>query len=317
MILLSLLSACNSSDLPQGYWSLREVGSDSLGAISIHRDEVHVDLYGSSWTTEGSVLAEVEQSKDWLWLYFPLITGQGKGTAAMRFQGGEAMLPLGARRGEFEVYFTATSSELIDFQEQQTWAKNQVQKEREYWQNNEFLISSQDSVVGTLQNDQIMLFDEHWLTPVSIFPQKKVQGADLILTFPVEPSFHGETAQIRINLPLRQISVPIANHVDPMDRHLRLTPGKLSSDDLERKVEEAKKKADRKEESFVLDQVRNIFSKHSCDELTKSNLGELPIWKGYRLEWSLLPDNECSLEIEGAPAQHRRRLHRTFTKNDI
>ena len=102
-----------------------------------------------------------------------------------------------------------------------------------------------------------------------------------------------------------------------MDRQLRLLPGQLTSNELEERIEQAKKKADVREEEFVLDQVRNIFSKRSCVELAKSNLSELPVWKGYRLEWSLLSDNGCSLEVEGAPLQHRRRLHRTFTKDDI
>lgn len=316
-MILFFWGACTSSNLPQGYWSLQGINSQSSGAISIQGEEAYVDLYGPSWNTQGSVLAEIEQSKQWLWLYFPLITGQGEGTAALRFQGGEAMLPLGARRGEFEVYFSAVPSEEIDFKEKQIWAQKQVENEKEYWKNKEFLISSQDSVVGTLSNDEIMLFDEHWMTPVPVRPKTQLQGADLVLTFPVEPTFHGETAQIRINLPLRQISVPIANRVDPMDRHLRLIPGRLSPNERKTKIEQAKEKADRKEESFVLDQVRNIFSKQSCDELTKSNLGELPMWKGYRLEWSLLRNNECALEVEGAPIQHRRRLHRTFTKDDI
>ena len=316
-MLFFIIGACTSSELPQGYWSLQGVDTEDVGSISIEGAKVYVGLYGSRWTTGGPVLAEVEPSKDWLWLYFPLKTGQGEGTAALRFQGGEAMLPLGARRGEFEVYFSARTSEEIDFAEKEEWSNLQVQKERAYWNNGEFLISSQDDIVGTFHNERLMLFDEHWMTPVPVVPQKRVQGADLVFTFPVEPSFHGETAQIRINIPLRKISVPISNHADPMDRQLHLIPGKLTSDKLEERIKRAKKKADDREEEFVLDQVRNIFSKRSCVELAKSNLAELPVWKGYRLEWSLLADNNCSLEVEGAPPQHRRRLHRTFTKDDI
>lgn len=317
MMILSVLLACTQSDLPQGYWALNGVDSDSKGSISIQGESVFVELYDSRWTTEKSVLAEVEKSKDWLWLYFPLVTGQGDGTAALRFQGGEAMLPLGARRGEFEVYFSATPSDPINFVDQQESVRLQVQKEKEYWEKGEFLISSQDSVVGFLNQGQIMLFDEHWLTPVPVYPQRKMDGADLVLTFPVEPSFHGETAQLRINVPLRKISVPISVQVDPMDRQLRLIPGKLSPEELSDTVYQAKKKADSLEIEFVLDQLRNIFSKRSCDEMAKSNLSELPVWKGYRLEWSLTEDNNCSLEVEGTPIQHRRRLHRSFTKDDI
>ena len=312
-----IFGACNISDLPQGYWYLRGVHTDDHGAISIQGEQAYVDLYGSRWTTGGSVLAEVEPSKEWLWLYFPLETGQGQGTAALRFQGGEAMLPLGSRRGEFEVYFSATDSDSVDFSQSQDKSKITVQEEKEYWKKGEFLISDEDSVVGTLENDQLMLFDEHWMTPIPVVPQRKIQGADLVLTFPVEPSFHGENAQVRINLPLRKISVPISNRVDPMDRQLHLLPGKLTSSARKEMIDLAKEKANVREEEFVLDQVRNIFSKRSCVELAKSNLGELPIWKGYRLEWSLLGNNGCSLEVEGAPEQHRRRLHRTFTKDDI
>ena len=317
MVFLFILSSCTSSDLPQGYWALKAIDSDGQGAISIKGNQAYVDLYSSRWTTKGTVQAEVEKTKDWLWLYFSLSTGQGEGTAALRFQGGEAMLPLGARRGEFEVYFSALPSDVIDFSKQQELSLIQVQKEEEDWKQGDFLISSQDTVVGTLSGDTLMLFDEHWMTPLPVVPQRKIQGADLVLTFPVEPAFHGETAQIRINLPLRSISVPISNQVDPMDRHLQLIPGKLPPEERKAKIEQAKEKANTREEEFVLDQVRDIFSKSSCVELAKSNLSELPVWKGYRLEWSLLANNDCSLEVEGAPPQHRRRLHRTFVKGDI
>ena len=148
-MILFLFLACTSSKLPQGYWSLQGIDSQSSGAISIKGDEAYVDLYGPSWNTQGSVLAEIEQSKEWLWLYFPLITGQGEGTAALRFQGGEAMLPLGARRGEFEVYFSAVPSEEIDFEEKKLWAQKQVEKEKEYWKNHSTVLKIVTSLYFT------------------------------------------------------------------------------------------------------------------------------------------------------------------------
>ena len=317
MFLWYVFWACRSSDLPQGYWSLKGIDVDSAGSISIDGNQAFVELYGDRWTTHKPVLAEVEKNEEMLWLYFSLETGQGEGTAAIRFQGEEVMLPLGARRGEFEVFFSATQSNEVDTSEWKKKSAISVQKENEYWKQGEFLISTGHDIVGVLTKNYIMVFDEHWYTPVPVVPQRKIKGADWILSFPIEPSFHGELAQIRINLPLRDISVPISRQVDTLDRHLSLVPGSLAIEAREKRISSAKEKANRREEQFVLDQVRNIFSSGTCLELAKSNFGELPIWKGYRLEWHLLANKECALEVEGAPLQHRRHLHRTFTKDDI
>ena len=103
MSLFFLFVACTQSSLPEGNWMLSGISMEGKGRIQIRQQKVEIELYTDRFTTNGLVVAAAEQKNEMLWLYFPLQTGQGEGEAALRFQGNEAMLPLGARRGEFEI----------------------------------------------------------------------------------------------------------------------------------------------------------------------------------------------------------------------
>jgi len=317
MLSLFLLS-CTNSSLPQGVWGLYGIDMEGIGQISIHKHRVSVELYTERLTTDGEVQAQVDQQEELLWLFFPLRTGQGGGEAALRFQGEEAMIPLGARRGEFEVYFSAKKDALSpDLSDWKNRSMNAVNQERAYWEKGEFLLQVEDNLLGVWKENMLTVFDRHWLTPSAVPVEPKMEGADLILTFPVEPSFHNEQGSLRINVPLRKVSVPISDQMDPLDRQMSLIPGSIAQEDIERRMQKAISDADKQEEMFVLDLIQNTFSSGSCEKLVTLDLNSLPVWKGYKLEWQYLSGDNCALSIEPTPIQHRRRLQRIFKKNDI
>ena len=315
-----LLLSCSTPPFPKGEWKLEGISLEGTGYVESDGYHAHIELYTDRFRTQGRVNVELESKDDILWLYFPLETGKGDGQAALRLQGGEAMLPLGSRRGEFEVFFSVKKSNGKEENPLQVWEERSflsVGKEKEYWREGLFLFRKEDKIFGMWSGGNVLLFDEHWLTPEPTRVTTRMQGADIVLTFPIEPSFHGEEAMLRINVPLRQVSVPIAEIADPMDRQFFLEPGTLSTELQEHNIAQSVARSDELEEAFVVEQVRNIFSSGTCDELVQQDLNMLPLWKGYRLEWALLPDQKCSLHIEPTPPQHRRRLVREFVKGDI
>ena len=306
--------ACSRSSLPEGYWLLSGINTEGKGAIRIENQKINVELYTDNVTTGGSVSAHVEQQDELLWLFFPLKTGQGEGEAALRFQGNEAMLPLGARRGEFEVYFSAENNKEESLDVWKERSINNVEKEIAYWRQGDFLLKVDDNLLGVWSDHKLRVFDAHWLTPspVTVIPQ--IEGADILLKFPIEPSFHNEDGLLRINIPLRKVSVPISQQVDPLDRAMEIVPGTVSQAEIDKKVQEAILTANQKEEAFVSDLIRDTFLSGSCEQLVTVDLNHQPIWKGYKLEWMLVSKDKCALSIEAMPNQHRRRLKRTFQK---
>ena len=307
--------ACSS--LPQGSWLLQGVENSASGSIEIVDDQAYVSLFADRFRTQKRVRAQIEQQEDVLWLYFPIETGRGEGDAALRFQGNEAMLPLGARRGEFEEYFVVQKGEKIALSEREKSSIQSVEKEKQSWKEASFLIQSGGETLGVLEKNMLQVFDTHWFMPEPYPIVPRYEGADMILKFPIEPNFHGEEAMIRINMPLRKAVVPIALDASPLDRQLELEPGALSSSEKQELMDKAIQKANDLEQKFVQDQILSIFAGRTCVELVKISLEEEPIWKGYALNWSLLPHNDCVLSIEGAPLQHRRRFQGRFIRSEI
>ena len=303
--------------MPQGFWSLQGVESSSSGSIEITGDQTYVSLFAERFRTANRVRAQVEKKEDILWLYFPIETGRGQGEAALRFQGNEAMLPLGARRGEFEEYFVVQKGTKSDVSAEEERSLLSLERERKNWERGSFLIQSGGETLGVLEGNTVQVFDLHWFMPEPYSFVPRYEGADMILRFPIEPNFHGEDAMIRINMPLRKAVVPIALDASPLDRQLELEPGLLSSKEKERLMNQAIQEANDLEQKFVQDQVRSIFAGRTCVELVKISFAEDPIWKGYTLDWSLLPQNDCALSIEGTPLQHRRRFQGRFIRSEI
>ena len=312
--------SCSEPPFLNGYWHMTGLSMEGVGYVESDGYRAKIELYTDRFRTNGLVDVELEKKDEIWWLYFPLETGKGEGQAALRLQGTEAMLPLGGRRGEFEIFFSLQKINTKEEELLRSWKEKSVlsvQKEKEYWRQGQFLFQNEDKTFGMWGGGTIMLFDEHWLTPEPTIVSTLFQGADIVLTFPIEPSFHGEGAMLRINVPLRRVSVPIAEMADPMDRQFFLEPGVLSTEQKDQYIAYAVQRSDELEEAFVVEQVRNIFSSGTCDELVQQDLNSMALWKGYRLEWELLPDKNCSLHIEPMPPQHRRRLAREFVKGDI
>ena len=306
--------ACTGSSLPEGYWLLSGIDAEGRGGIRIENQKIEVELYTDRVTTGGAVSAQFEQKDELLWLFFPLKTGQGEGEAALRFQGKEAMLPLGARRGEFEIYFSAEYNKESSLEVWKQRSMKHVEKEIEYWEQGDFLLKVNDKLLGVWSDDKLRVFDTHWLTPSPVTVIPKIEGADIILKFPIEPSFHNEDGLLRINIPLRKVSVPISLQVDPLDREMEIVPGTVSKAEIDKTIQAAIVSADQQEEAFVSDLIRDTFSSGSCEQLVTVDLNHQPIWKGYKLEWMLVSKDKCALSVEAMPNQHRRRLNRTFQK---
>ena len=62
-----------------------------------------IEMYGPSWTTDGDVPATVTTEDRVTWARFPIVTGLGDGEMVLRLQGDDAVIPFGARPGEFDL----------------------------------------------------------------------------------------------------------------------------------------------------------------------------------------------------------------------
>ena len=234
---LGLAFSCSQPVSIEGQWKLSS--RVAKGEIRAVEAGVTIGLWGDKWGTGGWVEAAHEHKEGADWFYFPLRTGLGTGGAALRLQGGEARLPLGARRGEFDHVFAAQSGQgwsAGELSEARADADSALEAESRYWSDGSFLLQEADSgVAGVLQfvqgeNPVVMVFDPSWLTPESRRAEREDEGADIVLTFAVEPSLHGESGALRINVPAREAVVPASELPTARDRRFSLVPGRLDAD---------------------------------------------------------------------------------------
>lgn len=289
-----------------------------------------VGLWGPTWGTDGEVPAEaIEEQPGVVWLWFPLETGLGEGQAALRLEGEQVRLPLGARRGEFDVLLRPTDGLPDGLTEAAAAAATALERERLAWAEGRFLLLDGAEVVGDLQlrgeaPPLIAVYDAGWLTPERVSARRADEGADLLLSFPVEPSFQAEEAQIRVNVPTRDVVVPAGSAPTDLDRRLRLEPGTMDAERRANAIATARERSralENAETSALAARLaRAAASEHGCLPLSALDPSWALLLRGYRVHIAeaSVPgrDLRCVVEIEPEIIQHGRELRGRFGSDE-
>ncbi|MFT5685804.1 MAG: hypothetical protein ACI8RZ_006758, partial [Myxococcota bacterium] len=275
-------------------------------------------LWGATGGTAGQVPVEVTQEEGVLWLSFLIQTGVGEGLAALRMQGDDIRMPLGARSGEFDLTLSRTPgvASAAALEAAELAAVAGIEAEHAAWQAGDFLLKDGEQTVGAvlLRGDAAPMVSVHditWLTPKPVVATRADDGGDLLLVFPVEPTLEDEEALIRVNVLTRAVVVPSQAVPSPVDRRLRLIPGTQSDAERRAAVSGAISAADAAEEAWIkdagVDLARHARRSGGCAEWS-----ELPEeWRlmlaGYEVEIAAR-DGDCVLEVSPEWSQHRRRF---------
>jgi hypothetical protein len=237
MLLPALLLACAPS-LPVAL-PAAVVGEDLLAIVRFadtypwEPAVVEVGLWGPRYATDGIVAAQAEVEGEALWLYLPLRTPVGEGTAALRLDRDGLRLPLGARPGGVERRWPLAEALPEDAlqAEAQARAEAGVDAATAAWQAGGFsLFDEGGALVGALQmglHPTLALWSPRFATPEGA-PQAlriEVDGADLLLRTPIEPSLGGEGALLRLNPAAGLAVLPAGPTPDPQDLVFRVEAG--------------------------------------------------------------------------------------------
>jgi len=294
----------------------RDAGCDDGG--------VRIGLWGERFGTRGHTRADVVPDDDGsVWLHFRVDTGLGEAIAALRIEGNGAVLPLGARPGEGELLLQRVDELSVDLTTFAGQTAERVKAEQALWQDGSFVIQSDGSVVGELQfrGDQapvIGVADAWWFTPRPVEATFETDGADLVITFDVEPSFEGEGAQIRVNVPTRTAVAPLGPVPVQEERRFTVTPGRLSGDERTEMQRLAVTEADALERRYVDDMARRL----SAAALQPSGL--CAEWNQLKPDWGVMfpgytvdvlqQGTTCAVELEPTRVQHGRRYQGTISR---
>ncbi|NOY28354.1 MAG: hypothetical protein GXP62_21045 [Oligoflexia bacterium] len=321
-----LLAGCQGSAVPlSGRWILSGPGVlgaiDAQGGLGCSPRGVHVTLYGPSLLTEGAVAAHaVEEKPGLVWLDFPVRTAAGDGQAAMRLQGHEAMVPLGARPGELELRLTATEGwpEADPLAAAQSSARAQLDAATEAWDRGAFrLLDEDDALVGEVrispnQAPVLAVYDATWWTGGLVQADRQDDGPDIVLAFPVQPSVRGEEGQLRLNVPLSLAIVPADSTPTDLDRVLRLVPGVVSEQERRTTMATARQRADDAERDAMLSlgsrlAVRALSDDGRCLPWQQVAPELADILVGYDVA-VVAEGDHCLVDVQPTITQHRRRL---------
>lgn len=287
-------------------------------------DGVRIGLWGERFGTRGETRADVVSDPDGsVWLHFRVDTGLGEAIAALRVEGNGAVLPLGARPGEGELVLKGVDSLSVDRLQFAAETADRIREEQRLWQSGAFTIETDLGAVGEIQfrgDDPpvVGVADPWWLTPRPVEASMESDGADLVLTFDVEPSFEGEGAQLRVNVPMRTAVAPLGDVPIPEERQFTLVPGRL--DDAQRAL--MKKKAidgaDELERRYVEDMGLRVA------DAARDDSGECADWDSLEPKWGVMfPGYEvdvvalksgCAVELEPVRVQHGRRYRGTISQ---
>lgn len=323
VVILLGLAACQSErGLPAGAQGLSGPGAVGLilaeGGGGCGATGARLGLWGEGWGTEGLVPVEaVEEEPGLWWLYFPLQTGLGEGEAALRLQGREARLPLGARPGEFDVVMQTGPPPAEDPEALAAARAASLEAEIAAWLAGEFLLMDGEAIVGDLalrgeEPPLLAVYDPSWLAPAPVEALQGSEGADILLAFPVEPSFEGEPGLLRINVPTRQVVVPVSDSPSELDRRLQLRPGRIAPEQRAARVaaaEQAALAAERERMAPLAQSLARAAARPDgrCRPLAALDADWRLLLVGYDVAIAPGPEG-CEVTLEPAPPQHGRRL---------
>lgn len=280
---------------------------------------VRVGVWGPHFGTPGLVSATVEEPEPGLsWLHFVMETGLGEGEAALRLQGTEALLPLGGRRGEFEVRLKARPGMLgVDERRKEDDAlEARLEAQRADWATGAFRLVDAGEIVGEFQlrGDEppwVWVYDAWWLTPEPTVAALGSEGGDLLLGFPVQPRLDTEEALLRVNVANREAVVPLDLRPSSADRHLTLLPGPMDPAVRTERLAAARTAAGDAEREWVITTLPQLAAEATreggCRSLEELDEAWALLTRGYDLQ--LLPtETGCAVGIEPTVPQHRRRF---------
>lgn len=294
-------------------------GSGCRGAVTT------VTLFGPSLSTAGPVTAEVAAAEGQpTWLYFPLQTALGEGSAALRLQGSEAMLPLGARPGEFDVHMSVEEgpADPAALAAARSAAEASLRDSAAAWAAGAFRLEDPTAPpdmrwVGEviLRPDgpaMVAVYDRIWWTGGLVAADRFDEGPDIVLSFLAEPTLRGEEAMLRLNVPTSTAVVPADRFPTELDRHLALVPGAVTEEARAAAMERVRQ-ASIAEERQALEEVgARLAVRARQPDGTCASLSEQPeslrdLLAGYDVE--IVADHGvCVVDVEPARRQHRRRV---------
>lgn len=285
------------------------------------RAPVTVELYGPALSTGGAVPAQVSVEEQGLaWLYFPLQTALGEAEAAMRLQGAQAMLPLGARAGELELRLAATpgAADPQVLEAAAARSASSLEQARRDWQGGAFRLVQEDGrLVGEVQlrPDQapvVAVYDRIWWTDGPVWADRGEEGPDILLAFPVQPALQGEEGLLRLNVPTSTAIVPADAVPTELDRRLALVAGVVTAQEREEAMHAARVEADQAEREAMIELARLLAVRArdadgACRpwQQVEPGLAELLVGYTVRVEEDA---GRCVVDIEPELSQHRRRL---------
>jgi hypothetical protein len=263
----------------------------------------------------------LEDDPGGVWVHLPLEMGAGAGMAVMQLSKDGARLPLGERAGEWEVLLEKRAGRLTEAQRTQAIALSEAGLAREAaaWEDGHFRLEEAGHLVGQLQfaaepTPLIEVFDAFWATPGLVAAEVQVAGPDLLLEFDVSPSFQGEGGVLRVNRPVREARVPLAEEAHPGDRLLSLVPGGVTEEERKVALAGAQEAAAKRELQVTLplaSQLLEAANAQACewDASLREQVGLLLV--GYAVRLVPAP-GACGLTLEPSPVQHGRRVAATL-----
>ena len=305
---------------PRGVWTLQ--GEGVVGQIAHGSGcdrSPKIGLWGPRWGTNGMVSVElVEESEGVWWAHFPVRIGLGTAMAALRLEGGSAQMPLGVRPGEFSLDLRRTEGALdpavLDAAQATTSAA--LELERGAWNEGVFLLREDGRTVGEVRfrgerPPLVAVYDSWWLTPTPVPADVVPEGADLVLRFSVEPEMAGEDAELRINVPLREVVVPMGEVPVAEERRFQLVVGGVSEAERTRAMARAREEADAREATLVRELSRKAAraakTESGCLALDDLDPAFGLLFTGYTVQ--IRSEKEgCVVEVEPSRSQHGRRF---------
>ncbi|MCB9758514.1 MAG: hypothetical protein H6739_01610 [Alphaproteobacteria bacterium] len=323
MVKILLLLACGRSGPPPALTApvsatLRSEGI--VGALQIDPPDCRIGIWGPAFATGGDSLVGCEATREEgdVWLYFPLRSGAGEGQAAARLEAQTLVLPLGARSGEFERRLTMEKPPLGAEDRAAAAARSAeaMASAQEGWAAGRFRLMDGERLVGELSLPatapaEIAVYDASWLTPQVTVAEAAQDGPDIVVRFPVTPSFHGELGMLRINRLTRQVVVPLGPEPTPDDRQLRLDFGAVEEAERQAARDRALMEAGRREQEVSVAVAQRIAAEATAAGACSKESTTWASWglalQGYRVELAD-GDGGCVVSLEPELIQHGRRL---------
>jgi hypothetical protein len=311
---LAMISACRGGErAPVGSWLLQ--GHGIQGGLVSDDDSALIHLQGERWGTgpDGAQATWARHEDGELWLYFPVQTAAGQASATMRvdLEGSTALLPLGYRGGEHDY-----ALKLLPGEPQPAEAPPALIALQQAWQQGGFTLSDGDELAGSLElmpgeQARIQLFTPTALTDGPVPAVRRMEGPDMLLSFPVEPQFDEEWGMLRLNLPTMKAVLPVDTAPHASDAWLLVSPGAPSTEAVSARIEQVQAQA--------LEAERGLLSRLALDlagaaTTLRQEQGRCPqpsqlqpdwnvILSDYRVEVRETP-GECLIHLEPRLVQH-------------